>query len=295
MAAKGVPLDATPFDEHVRLIAADAAVVVLTMAATFVFCTKPGSTLHDRLVLTHEVWWYPFVFVLLFNAFAATYHLSPTVATRWTGSCAESSRFFRLYVAAQLAAIPVELLTAGRKALPMLGHHVVSIASYVYGLHSRRCAFFGTAAGLSEVSTIFLEGVLLSKRPDLGWLFDNVPWFLPLNGALLWLTYIIFRLALFPTLLAVYVHDSWFAPSKEARKLTTWPVARHCVYVIPISLVFLFFLSAAWFSKIHRGFMDKVVGALRSKEASSSAKDDAAAAQCVGPARSNGVRAAKLD
>ncbi|KAH8043229.1 histone demethylase [Aureococcus anophagefferens] len=88
----------------------------------------------------------------------------------------------------------------------MLAHHVISIVAYGVALTDGRCHFFGCAAGLSEVSTIFLQGVLFSKHPHAKEWWPE--WFTIFNGVSLWACYIPFRLVLFPAITALYVADA---------------------------------------------------------------------------------------
>lgn len=257
--------------EQLRLVLAHVAWVSLTMGALYLLTPKPLPLIKAKgsdvpkpanvLEFVHTVWWYPFVFVLVSYAARATAKLgSGGAGSRWTQTCDESFIFLRLYVSAQLVAIPVECSQPqplGKK-LQMVGHHIVSIIGYVFGLWTQQCHFFGTAAGLSEVSTIFLEGMLLSKHVVLEPYFTKfAPWFLPFNGACLWLSFIVFRLTLFPALIAVYMYDAL------ANTEATWAAVGPVKFCVGPMLVFLFVLSASWFTKIHAGFIAKILNRSR--------------------------------
>ncbi|KAJ8599453.1 hypothetical protein CTAYLR_008042 [Chrysophaeum taylorii] len=247
-----------------ELIAADVVAVAASMGAVYLAVPKPLPETAGKptsvLEFVHTLWWYPFVFYLVVYAAIATYKLSKSPEARWTDTCPESYAFLRTYIAAQIVAIPVELSLPGAwpKKLQMVAHHVVSVSGYAVGLLTPTCHFFGTAAGLSEISTIFLEGLLLSKHVALENFFAaRAPWFLVVNGAGLWLSFILFRLVLFPAIVAVFFHDLFFYPE------LTWRKTGSVKYWIPPMLAFLFVLSAVWFQKIHKGFMTKVLSALR--------------------------------
>ena len=203
-----------------------------------------GLKLEDSVSVAHLLWWYPFVVILVVYSGVAAWRLR---RSRWTGVCPESQAFLRLYVAAQLLAIPIELLDG---KLPIVLHHVVSIVGFAFALETRRCHFFCAAAGLSEISTIFLEGVLVAKRFPL-----TSSWFLMLNGTALWLSYIFCRLLLFPVLLGIYVDD------RRRLAAATYKNARAGVVLVPTALTILFLLSCSWFTRIHKGFVTKVLGA----------------------------------
>ncbi|KAH8080982.1 histone demethylase [Aureococcus anophagefferens] len=180
--------------------------IAISLLAIHFGLTKRGTP--ERLAYTHLLWWYPFVFLLLYHAFAAVRELHVDLETRWTGTTEESYVFFRLYVAAQVCGCFVEVGTTelGAKLFQMLAHHVISIVAYGVALTDGRCHFFGCAAGLSEVSTIFLQGVLFSKHPHAKEWWPE--WFTIFNGVSLWACYIPFRLVLFPAITALYVADA---------------------------------------------------------------------------------------
>lgn len=206
------------------------------------------------LELTQLLWWYPFVFILVYYAGIAAYTLGATVDSRWLGTCDESYAFLRLYVAAQCAMIPIEGLVdqpLSKKAM-MITHHGVSVLAFVYGIHARTNHWFGAMSGLSEVSTIFLEGLLVARhRAFKGRLPAS---FLTVNGAGLWLSFVLFRIILFPTVILIFVLDATFYTDRSWNKAT----GPFKFFIIP-SILVMFALSLSWFTKIHKGFMDKVL------------------------------------
>ena len=179
-------LDAGPRDPAGELQAVLLYTVCVAASTAFVYFFLTSSGTEERLALAHLIWWYPFVFLILYYAFAAVAELgSGDLDTRWTGSTFESYVFFRLYVACQIVGCGVECLTSeGTKLLQMIAHHIISLLAYGVALTDGRCHFFGCAAGLSEVSTIFLQGILFSKHPAAKASWPE--WFTILNGVLLW-------------------------------------------------------------------------------------------------------------
>lgn len=229
------------FGSQMELVGIDVGLVLGSMALVHV-------TTRD-LELTQLLWWYPFVFILVYYAGIASSKLGFSVDDRWLGTCPESYIFLRLYVAAQCAMIPIEALVEqplAKKAM-MITHHLVSVLAFVYGIYTRTNHWFGAMSGLSEVSTIFLEGLLVARR-------FNLPFFMTLNGAGLWLSFVIFRVILFPTVILVFVLDAVFYTDRS------WDKAEgpFKFFVVPCILV-MFALSLSWFTKIHKGFMDKVL------------------------------------
>ena len=248
-------LDAGPRDPAGELQAVLLYTVCVAASTAFVYFFLTSSGTEERLALAHLIWWYPFVFLILYYAFAAVAELgSGDLDTRWTGSTFESYVFFRLYVACQVVGCGVECLTSeGTKLLQMIAHHIISLLAYGVALTDGRCHFFGCAAGLSEVSTIFLQGILFSKHPAAKASWPE--WFTILNGVLLWASYIPFRLVLFPAITVVYVVDARRSPERTLDR-----VQGVHKYAYPVIFMFLFCLSSFWFSSIHRGFVKKVLG-----------------------------------
>ena len=113
--------------------------IAVSLVAIHFGLTKRGTP--ERLAHTHLLWWYPFVFLLLYHAFAAVRELHVDLETRWTGTTEESYVFFRLYVAAQVCGCFVEVGTTelGAKLFQMLAHHVISIVAYGVALTDGRC------------------------------------------------------------------------------------------------------------------------------------------------------------
>jgi len=104
---------------------------------------------------------------------------------------------------------------------------------------------------------VFLNILLLSKSNTrtAGWLTANFAPLLKLNGALLWFTFIVFRLLLFPCWLYLFATDWSHLLSEEQKAKMTW----FELVTYPAVTFLLLVLSSMWFASIHKGMMKALV------------------------------------
>jgi len=77
--------------------------------------------------------------------------------------------------------------------------------------------------------------------------------FLTFCGLMLWMTFIFCRLICFPVTIGIFIYDTYFSGIEAAKDVTAVEVGFYLS-----TLTFLFFLSANWFTKIHKGMMKMV-------------------------------------
>mmetsp|Transcript_6426 Transcript_6426/g.9071 ORF Transcript_6426/g.9071 Transcript_6426/m.9071 type:complete len:233 (+) Transcript_6426:60-758(+) len=127
----------------------------------------------------------------------------------WFGSSGHSRHFVMLYAAVNLIHIPITLFKKQNfnyKVL-MSFHHAISITCMMVGLLNDRMYFFAAIDGICEISTliltiffIFKEG-LLGKGPVIDRLVTII-------GFMLWLSYLVFRVFLFPFWLYLFIIEA---------------------------------------------------------------------------------------
>ena len=102
------------------------------------------------------------------------------------------------------------------------------------------------------MTTVFLNVLLLSKTKtkEGEWITANCPRLLMINGTLLWASFIVFRLILFPAWL-VWFGSDWFDLSKDIQSRIS--VIELVIY--PSVTVLLLWLSLTWFGRINAGFI----------------------------------------
>eukprot|EP00439_Symbiodinium_sp_Y106_P027436 s5793_g3.t1 len=130
------------------------------------------------------------------------------------------------------------------------------MAAYVIGLGCGRCHFWGCLDGCCELTTIFLNNLYLLNDVEIDGrrLKEFFPrWVVAANGIILWLGFIAFRLALFPTWLYMFYKDMEEAPSKSSAVITD--LER---YLYPAVNLVLMLLSIAWFVPLTRGMVKSV-------------------------------------
>lgn len=209
--------------------------------------------------VAHILLWLPFTPYLLFFCYKCVFESSGSIEDRWFGSSAAGLEFMQLYIAAQSLGVFIELALEGplAKKVPMLVHHITSVGCFTYGALSGRMYFWASLAGVCETSTMFLNVVLLSKVKGGGvadWMAKNLGGLpLTINGALLWLAFLLCRVLLFPGWLLLFVRDySAMTPGQQER-VTSVELGGYGVTV-----VLLWVLSMMWFLRVHAGFMKAV-------------------------------------
>lgn len=197
---------------------------------------------------------------LLYYSFSTTMQLYSTLDDRWFGHCPQGLEFMRLYISTQLFQSFIDLASPGSLSskIPMLAHHVLS--SYCYGssIFLQRMQFFASFDGNCEATTPFLMVLNLGRTKGGGveeWVKAKLGPLWVVNGLFLWLTFIVFRLLMFPLWLYVFFKDIYSMPNSSWERLT-W----NELTVYPVVTLFLLVLSFGWFLRIHAGLMKAVKG-----------------------------------
>ena len=114
--------------------------------------------------------------------------------------------------------------------------------------------FYACLLGCCEVTTFHLTVLIWSKFENntiAQYLNMHCPSMFVVNGCLLWLTYVLFRLLLFP-----YTMYSWFVDLQQFETLKIVNETPTIVlFVLPAVTIFLFVVSILWFSRIHAGMV----------------------------------------
>merc|ERR1712113_133219 len=100
---------------------------------------------------------------------------------------------------------------------------------------------------------IFLNNLLLFRAMEYKGVFNT------LNGIILWLSFIVFRLVLFPYWLYQFRMDLKTDPSETAARTTLF---ERTVY--PATTIMLFLMSAMWFVSLTKGML-KALGIVKPK------------------------------
>lgn len=193
------------------------------------------------------------------SAIIGSLELRHELDSRWYGRTTFSSFFMTLYATRAFFHMFVQC----KQKMPpnhfmmMTLHHGLSMICYGCGLATGRMHFWGCLDGCCEMSTIFLNNVYMTKELTYNGkeLKEFMPgWMYAINGVILWLSFLIFRLVLFPVWLFSWYQDVTAFPGK------TWDrVSLIERYMHPGVTAFLFFLSAFWFISVTKGML-KAVG-----------------------------------
>lgn len=214
---------------------------------------KPKETWRHSLEAADTFFSVVYYAPLAYTACSASWALAWTLESRWVGFDTMADAFFKCYIAKSFMHIGLLYFsnTKGTLFLQMSAHHVLSIACYSTTILTRRMLFYGCFAAICEITNIFLTNLYVAKAVGYqGSAMDKMmPWLYQLNGFLLWLTFIIFRLIAFPVWMYLYYQDTSQHPYLRS-ELTTLPVE---LYLYPLTVLFLFCLSAFWMVPISKG------------------------------------------
>mmetsp|Transcript_19342 Transcript_19342/g.41126 ORF Transcript_19342/g.41126 Transcript_19342/m.41126 type:complete len:269 (-) Transcript_19342:138-944(-) len=241
------------------LVQAVAVVVCIPLVRKYLPTCKDPTNIADCIV---SMVVFPIMCVW---AFGASFNLCHDVESRWRGQTVEGHSFLILYTARAIVHCFMQpfIDMSTQQLVLMTIHHMLSVMCFGGGLVSEHMHFFGCLNGCSEISTIFLTNLCLYKdmtasgvlRPSPFWRLFN-KW----NGILLWLTYFIFRILLFPYWLYRWTRDIFEVP-----ELTWNRVHSFERYMYPAVTVFLLGISTVWFLKISKGAL-RELGFLPSKD-----------------------------
>ena len=92
----------------------------------------------------------------------------------------------------------------------------------------------------------------------------NLGVMLSVNGGMLWLTFFVFRVIMFPYILFHMIRDYYTIYKTDPRYSQVWTFEL-CYH--PCTVTFLWLLSMLWFSKIHAGFMKVLKGEMTAAKA----------------------------
>jgi hypothetical protein len=127
-----------------------------------------------------------------------------------------------------------------------------------------RMHYFASLDGMCEATNIFLNVLMLSKTKGGGiaaWMEDNLPTLLLVNSVGLYLSFLFFRVLLFPYWFYLFLGDVWaFTHADGDAAAAAVPAAWHSttwfeLLFYPAVNLFLWTLSMMWFERIHAGLM----------------------------------------
>lgn len=232
----------------------------LTFGLTFYDPKKkielPLLTLKQRVEIADNISSIPIYVLFCILATMSVCELWGDVHSRWHGVTMASKHFQLLYVAKVTFHLPVNYIVLQGDPvfhLLMVAHHLTSIACFGGSLITARMHFWATFNGLCEVTNVFLTSVFtlkwFSAQNSSTHIFANA--FL---SVLLWITFLVFRLVLFPVCLCWLYVDSSKHPAETWDRLTIYELSLY-----PTVTFFLLVLSIVWFVPVTKGTL-KVLG-----------------------------------
>lgn len=172
---------------------------------------------------------------------------------RWLASTWDTRAFLALYVTQSTIHIGVLYLKrqVGSPAA-YVAHHVLSVACYGHALWTGRMHFWAVLAALCEITNIPLNNLFIFKM----FKWDvRFPLAYTINGALLWLSYLVFRMLLFPLWLLLFARDVREQPERTWDRIDGFER-----YAYAGTTALLLAISSLWFAKITSGLLSAIRG-----------------------------------
>jgi len=202
----------------------------------------------------------PFYILLFVLALQGSIDLQGDVNSRWHGITFSSRLFQILYVVRMSLHCPIQwvvLASNPKLRLQMTAHHVLSIICFGGSLLTLQMHFWATLDGCCEFTSIFLNVVYAYKSfaPE-----RQNSIFAQLSGVLLWIGFLVFRMALFPMWLYLMYIDATKNPADS------WDSVNAVLKIGgPCVTVFLLVISSTWFVPITKGLL-KALGSSGKKD-----------------------------
>jgi len=177
-----------------------------------------------------------------------------SVDARWHATSRYAEWAMLLHVGSSVYEVGVYVLYG--KPWVYTAHHLIAIYAYGVGLYVGAHHFWGAAAGLVEITNINVAVLKMSILLGIG----RGGALEALNGAVLYVLYLLVRVLLLPCVLALYLHDAWYFADATWRTPASAPLVCLRATTFPCTLV-IWLLSCAWFRPIHRGMLKVLRGA----------------------------------
>lgn len=147
--------------------------------------------------------------------------------------------------------------------VPLLSHHFLSCVAFGAGLSTGRLHFWAAFDGMCEFTNIFLNILLLTKTsggPSFGPKFkERLGIIFDINGILLWFSFLVFRICLFPMWL-IYFFQDWYTRDHYISDDLWLTVTTFELTFYPMVTFFLMCLSLLWFWKLTVGVIKSLKG-----------------------------------
>ena len=196
------------------LVAVHVVCVLVTYKLTL-YNKKTGEPLLQkdlpwrlRLDFADSLFGVPFYPLITYLAISGATALSGDVNSRWVGVTGESYIFQLLYVVRMLLHTPVQFITLAHKPgllAQMTAHHLLSVVCFGGGLITGRMHFWALLDGSCEVTTVALNSMFIVESFFPRGFYHK--WLKRATGISLFLSFILFRLALFPAWLLFFYAD----------------------------------------------------------------------------------------
>ena len=254
-----------------------AVICIIEILVTIFITNVLPSGVEDKLYLNSCILTLPKVCIMMYfavqvcwtgrnlNCEGLVYHTQDGVPLDYF----HIGMFFCFYLAHSFCSIFNEIWKDGFgwATATMLVHHVISIGAYTLCMMSGRFGYTACLASLCEFTNIPLSILYITKTKGGGvkeWMEKYFGVLLDINGGILWLSFIPFRIFLFPAM-----YYNFVITCLELKE--TWPERWEQVWwseliVHTVAAILLFFMSCLWFYKITIGVI-KILNGMKASDA----------------------------
>lgn len=244
--------------QHLPFVCLYASVEAVALAIIHL-CVLPATLKHTRLAVASMMTSIGTALLIAGSAILGVSSLYSSVADRWFGTTSATHFFLEMYVGHNVVLVILDLLEDApfREKIPMLAHHLLSCLAYTAGMETHRMHFWACLDGLCEICNLFLNPFLLMRHKEAQFgehLTQGLGSFAMVNNLLLWLSFLIFRMCLFPAWLILFAVDArgMFVQRTSVlagQESLTW----FELVFYPAVTLFLLVLSTIWFVKLTKG------------------------------------------
>lgn len=220
---------------------------VVGLLLSVVIARKLFPNTHNLFYSADAIFGLPYFGAVAYFSSVGTWELWQNAALRWSGVTEASKTVGLLITSRMIVHIPfVPLKGFSRFENRMLWmHHILCILVCGGGLVTGRCHFWGCLGTMCEYTNVFasIDEFFDSLGPNQPKLSPRKPLLFKINHLMLCVSFIIFRILLFPILLFLWIRDVRIFPDKVLQHPnSSWLE----VYLFPCMPVVIWALSLGW-------------------------------------------------
>ena len=238
--------------KHSALIGTGRLLSYLLVPTALSACSGGSAVSTDRASSSDNLWSIVFHSYITCLAVAGAWELGFTPSDRWGGRSVIGKLAGVLICADNLCQLPVQFAKKVplSKSWTVLVHHVAQTGTFLLGLHTGRCHFWGILATVSEGTNPPISVVFTLKECNLDATSARSPSssFYMLASTVCWLSFVAFRMLLYPSWLLAFASDLLLYPAISFDRTSGVELILY-----PCVMALMFYLSVLWFKPLTEG------------------------------------------